>query len=75
MKQEEQMKFGKFLLGLIVGAIAGGIVVSLNTPKNGDDMRKDILAKIDEVKLEYELGAQERRSELEQEVKKLRGEM
>ncbi len=36
------MKSDKFLLGVVLGAVVGGITVALSTPKTGEKLREDI---------------------------------
>lgn len=65
---------GKLILGFVVGAIVGSTAVSLLTPKNGEEIRKDIRGSFDEIKLDYELGKQRKRDDLEAEIKRRWGE-
>lgn len=69
--------FGKivnFLLGIITGAIIGAVVVSMVTPKSGKEVRGDLRNGFDEIKLDYELGKQQKRDDLEAEIKRRWGE-
>ena len=64
----------KFLFGFIIGAAAAAVAVSLTTPKNGENIRKEILNGFEEIKLNYELGSQKKREDLEAEIRKRCGE-
>lgn len=66
--------FGKFLLGLIAGAVFGCAAAYLYTPKSGDEIRDDIRGSLDEIKLNYELGREKKREDLEADIRKRWGE-
>lgn len=66
--------FKKFLMGSLTGAFAGIVAAYLFAPHSGQETRRQIQAKADEIKLEFDLASQEKRDELENEVRQLRGE-
>lgn len=63
-----------FMFGLLAGAFVGCTVVSLYTPKTGDEIRENIRNSFDEIKLDYELGRQKKKEEMEEELKRRWGE-
>lgn len=62
------------MLGAIIGGVAGALAAYLFTPRSGKEVRQQIQTKADEIKLEFDLAAQEKRDELEEEVRRLRSE-
>ena len=69
--------FGKLMkisLGIAVGALVGAAVASLLTPKSGDEIRGDIRSGFDEIKLDYEIGKQQKREDLEADLRRRCGE-
>lgn len=66
--------FLKFAFGILVGSVIGAAAASLLTPKSGEKIREDIRNSFDEIKLDYELGKQKRREELEADLKQRCGE-
>ena len=64
-----------FLLGLIAGALVGGAAVLLLTPASGRQIRADVENYTTQMKNEIELAAQNRRSELEGQLARMRGEI
>lgn len=64
----------KFVGGALVGGIVGFVVMSLVTPKSGVKFREDIHNGFDEIRLDYELGKQKKREELEADIKRRWGE-
>lgn len=66
--------FLKFAFGIIFGAVVGAAAASLLTPKSGEKIREDIRNGFDEIRLDYELGKQKRREELEADLKQRCGE-
>ena len=69
--------FGKivdFFCGLIAGAFLGAVVVSMVTPKSGKEIRGELKNGFDEIKLDYELGKQKKRDDLEADIKRRWGE-
>jgi gas vesicle protein len=51
-EREEQRHWGAFFLGLLIGAAAGAIAALLTTPKRGEEMRRELAVKADEVRNE-----------------------
>lgn len=58
-EREEQRHWGAFFLGLLIGAAAGAIAALLTTPKRGDEMRRELAVKADEVRNEISARAKE----------------
>lgn len=48
-QRREEQHWGAFFLGLLFGAAAGAIVALLTTPKRGDEMRRELTERADEV--------------------------
>lgn len=67
-------KFISFTFGLFTGALVGCIAVSLSTPKTGEEVRENIRNSFDEIKLDYELGRQRKKEEMEEDLKRRWGE-
>ena len=67
-------KFLNFMFGFAIGAAAASIAVSLTTPENGENIREGIRNGLDEIKLDYEMGRQKRREDLEAEIRRRCGE-
>ena len=59
-----------FIFGLFAGALVGCIAVSLYTPKSGEEVRENIRNSFDEIKLDYELGRQKKKEDLEADLKR-----
>ncbi len=49
LKQREERHWGAFFLGLVLGAIGGAAVALLTTPKRGDEVRRELTTKADEL--------------------------
>ena len=64
-----------FLFGLIAGAMVGGAVALLIAPSSGRQMRADMENYATQMKNEIELAAHNRRSELEEQLASVRGEI
>lgn len=58
-ERQEQRHWGAFFFGLLVGAVGGAIVALLTTPKRGDEMRRELAVKADEVRSEISTRARE----------------
>jgi gas vesicle protein len=58
-EQEEQRHWGAFFLGLLIGAAAGAVAALLTTPKRGEEMRRELAVKADEVRNEIAARAKE----------------
>ncbi|MBR6090486.1 MAG: YtxH domain-containing protein [Anaerolineaceae bacterium] len=67
-------KLLKFVLGILLGGLVGIVAASLLTPKSGEEIRDELKMGFDEIKLDYELGRQKRREELENDIKRRCGE-
>jgi gas vesicle protein len=63
---------GKFLEGFILGGLVGVAVALLVTPASGNELRSRIQTEVDRVRGEVNRAAEERRSELEQQLAALR---
>lgn len=61
-----------FLNGFFTGALVGGLVMLLFTPDSGEGIRTSFKEKLDGFKNEISMAAQEKRTELESELNKLR---
>jgi hypothetical protein len=61
---ESMGKFGRFVLGLSLGAVIGAGLVVLLTPQSGEELRQQVRDKIEAVKEEGQRAAEERRAEL-----------
>ena len=59
------MSVGKFVEGLLLGALTGAAVVSLMAPKSGQDMQETIKQRLNMVIDEGKRASAERRAELE----------
>lgn len=57
-----------FVLGLLVGAIAGATVVLLTTPQSGQDIQDLARSKMDYIKDEGRRAFETRKSELEKQM-------
>lgn len=66
--------FVNFTLGLICGCVLGTGAAYLFTPKKGSEIREDLRNSLDEIKLDYELGRQKKREDLEADLKRRCGE-
>ncbi len=63
-------KFMKFMTGLIMGAAAGVVVVSLLTPESGDETRLAISERLNSLRAQFREAAQAKREELEAELER-----
>jgi gas vesicle protein len=61
-----------FLIGALAGAAVGASLALLFTPRSGEELRQEINDRIEYVQNEVKLAAQQRRSELEQQLAELR---
>ena len=66
--------FMKITLGITAGVLVGAAIASMLTPKSGDKIRSDIRNGFDEIKLDYEIGKQQKREDLEADWKRRCGE-
>lgn len=60
----------KFLAGLVMGAAAGVVVVTLLTPESGDETRLAISEKLNNLRTQMRAAAQAKREELEAELER-----
>lgn len=67
-------KFVNYTLGLIFGCVSGAVAASLLTPKSGEEVRGELRNSFEEIKLEYELGRQKKREDLEADLRQRCGE-
>ena len=58
-ERQEQRRWGAFFLGLLIGAAAGAIAALLTAPKRGEEMRRELAMKADEVRTEISARAKE----------------
>ena len=49
LRQREERHWGAFFLGLVLGAFGGAVVALLTTPKRGDEVRRELTTKADEL--------------------------
>jgi gas vesicle protein len=61
----------RFLLGAIAGGLFAAAMVMLLAPTPGGEMRKKITGRIDAIRQEVSLAAENRRKELELELEKM----
>jgi gas vesicle protein len=64
--------FWNFLSGMLLGAAIGAVTALILAPESGDQLRKDIRREIDEILNEGRRAASDRRSELEDQLARLR---
>jgi gas vesicle protein len=62
-------RFSKFIMGAFWGAAVGSIIALLYAPKSGEELRKELQEKTDEIITEVQKAADQRQQELEKEVK------
>lgn len=65
-------KIFNFLLGLAIGGVVGGALAILFAPSSGKQLRRQIADYTIKVSEEVKQAAQQRRTELEQELSRLR---
>ncbi len=64
-------RIGRFVLGAIMGGLFAAAVVILLTPTPGSDIRKRLNDRLEEVRNEMKMAAENRRKELELELGRL----
>ncbi len=64
-------RIGRFVLGAILGGLFAAAVVILLTPTPGSDIRKRLNSRLEDLRNEVKLAAENRRKELELELGKL----
>jgi gas vesicle protein len=65
-------KFIKFIIGAAFGAALGSILVLLFTPFKGKEIQSRILTFVDNIKVEFDTAAGEKRIELQEKLNRLR---
>ncbi len=65
-------KILNFLVGLLVGALFGGVVALLLAPSSGQDIRRQIGERVQYVQDEVKRASSERRADLERQLADLR---
>jgi gas vesicle protein len=66
-------KFGSFLNGFIIGALAGAAIALLLTPKSGEELRDELKHEVDDILEEGRQASTQRQRELENQLNQLRG--
>ena len=62
-------KTSNFLAGAFLGAAVGSFLALLLAPKSGEELLKDLQEKADQISVEVKKAAEERKQELEEEIK------
>ena len=65
-------KLFSFLLGFLLGALVGAAIVTLLAPTSGDEVRRQIQIRVDQVVEEGKRAAAERKEELETQLAELK---
>lgn len=65
-------KFGSFMLGAMLGGLISSSLVILLTPESGEDVRQNIEARFKQIIDEVNRAADEKRAELEDQLRTLR---
>lgn len=65
-------KFGKFLLGAIIGGVVGSSLVLLFAPDTGENVRREIGNYFKNLQEEAQRASEEKRIEMEAELRELR---
>jgi len=68
----DMRKFGNLLFGALLGGLVGGGLGLLLAPASGEQLRKNILGYVDNLKEEINRAADEKRAELEAQLQALR---
>lgn len=68
-------RIANLFAGLLTGAVFGAVVTLLLTPSSGKQIRSNITGYVEQVDREVRLAAKEKRSELENQLAALRGEI
>ncbi len=61
-------KSSNFIAGAVLGAAIGSILGLLFAPKSGEELRKDLQEKADQITLEVKNAAAQKQQELEKEM-------
>lgn len=67
-------KFGNFINGFVIGAVAAAAIVLLVTPKSGLQIRDDLKREVDEILEEGRKATDLKRQEMENQLSQLRGQ-
>lgn len=67
-------KFGNWVLGAILGGLVGSSLALLFAPEPGDKIRRDIEEYFTNIKSEVNRAADEKRAELEAQLRSLRSD-
>lgn len=67
-------KFGSFINGFLIGAVAAAAAVLLFTPKSGNQLRDELKHEVDEILDEGRKASDLKRQELETQLSQLRGQ-
>jgi len=65
-------KLLRFLIGTVFGAAFASILVLLFTPYKGKEVQSRILTFVDNIKVEFETAAAEKKAELEDKLNRMR---
>ena len=61
-------KTSNFLAGAFLGAAVGSILALLFTPKSGEELRKELQEKADQIAVEVKKAVEQKQQELEEEI-------
>lgn len=61
-------KTSSFLKGVFFGAAVGSFLALIFTPKSGEEIRKDLQEKADQIVVEVKKAAEQKQQELEEEI-------
>jgi gas vesicle protein len=65
-------KFGSFLNGFMIGALAGAAIALLLAPKSGEQLRDELKHEVDDILEEGRQASAQRQRELEDQLNQLR---
>jgi gas vesicle protein len=65
-------KFGSFLNGFVLGALAGAAIALLMAPKSGEQLRDELKHEVDDILEEGRQASAQRQRELEDQLNQLR---
>lgn len=58
----------RFIQGLFLGLITGGLIALLFAPKEGSELREKIVARFQEMSSQFKQAADQKKAELEKEI-------
>jgi gas vesicle protein len=61
-------KSSNFIAGAFLGAAVGSILALLFAPKSGEELRKDLQEKADQITIEVKKAAAQKQQEMEEEI-------